>query len=184
MLKLRLHNNRFILVGVDISSYALLIGGRSSYPPSCWLSYGTQSITSINSFTTINSINPISTSNTMKNACYTVTLAIRPIITLYQVYYSEISRGSIYTSSTSNYPVHAGLLRFPTTLELQVQHSSLQIYTNYYLLLSYPIYSGRQTTLIIVDAPAGVTLEEGPAVLTCLNFYRAKSSVVPFPRRA
>ena len=31
MLKLRLHN-RFIHVGVDISSYALLIGGRSSYP--------------------------------------------------------------------------------------------------------------------------------------------------------
>ena len=32
LLKLRLHN-RFIHVGVDISSYALLIGGRSSYPP-------------------------------------------------------------------------------------------------------------------------------------------------------
>ena len=30
--KLRLHN-RFIHVGVDISSYALLAGGRSSYPP-------------------------------------------------------------------------------------------------------------------------------------------------------
>ena len=26
-------NNRFIHVGVDISSYALLIEGRSSYPP-------------------------------------------------------------------------------------------------------------------------------------------------------
>ena len=32
MLKLRLHN-RFIHVGVGISSYALLIGGRSSCPP-------------------------------------------------------------------------------------------------------------------------------------------------------
>ena len=32
LLKLRLHN-RFIHVGVDISSYALLIGERSSYPP-------------------------------------------------------------------------------------------------------------------------------------------------------
>ena len=30
--KLQLRN-RFIHVGVDISSYALLIGGRSSYPP-------------------------------------------------------------------------------------------------------------------------------------------------------
>ena len=26
-------NNRFIHVGVDTSRYALLIGGRSSYPP-------------------------------------------------------------------------------------------------------------------------------------------------------
>ena len=40
VLKLRLHN-RFIHVGVDTSSYVLLIGGRSSYPPLCWLSYGT-----------------------------------------------------------------------------------------------------------------------------------------------
>ena len=32
MLKLRLHN-RFIHVGVDISSYALHTGGRSSHPP-------------------------------------------------------------------------------------------------------------------------------------------------------
>ena len=32
VVNLRLHN-RFIHVGVDISSYALLIGGRSSYPP-------------------------------------------------------------------------------------------------------------------------------------------------------
>ena len=31
-MKLQLRN-RFIHVGVDISSYALLIGGRSSYPP-------------------------------------------------------------------------------------------------------------------------------------------------------
>ena len=31
-MKLRLHN-RFIHVGVDISSYALLAGGRSPYPP-------------------------------------------------------------------------------------------------------------------------------------------------------
>ena len=40
VLKLRLHN-RFIHVGVDISSYALLIGGRNSYPPLSWLSYST-----------------------------------------------------------------------------------------------------------------------------------------------
>ena len=32
MSKLRLHK-RFIFVGVDVSIYALLIGGRSSYPP-------------------------------------------------------------------------------------------------------------------------------------------------------
>ena len=31
-MKLQLRN-RFIHVGVDISSYALLTGGRSSYPP-------------------------------------------------------------------------------------------------------------------------------------------------------
>ena len=31
-MNLRLHN-RFIHVGVDTSVYALLIGGRSSYPP-------------------------------------------------------------------------------------------------------------------------------------------------------
>ena len=30
-----------IHVGVDISSYALLIGGWSLYPPLCWLSYCT-----------------------------------------------------------------------------------------------------------------------------------------------
>ena len=41
LVKLQLRNH-FIHVGVDISSYALLIGGRSSYPPLCWLSYSTR----------------------------------------------------------------------------------------------------------------------------------------------
>ena len=87
------------------------------------------------------------------------------------VYYNEVSRGSIYTSSTSNYPVHAGLLRF-STLEMHVQHSSLQIYTT--TCYCHALYSGRQTTPfgIIVDAPAGVTQEEGPAVLALIFIAR------------